>query len=346
MLVEQAVGAFCAATGLALDHLPDPHGATGDAVGRLALTTTEGVAPRLYKPLVRRVDRPEALGAVKAEISASDEAAVLVAPRLSAALAKQCRTIELPFLDGDGNAFLKDQGLLILVSGQKRDAATRANRPRATVGRAGTPTGLQVVFALLSDPALAKATSQKLQAAVGVALGSVTAVLGDLEQQGKVERIGWGKGWRVPDWNPLLESWTKDYPLVLRPKLRSFRFRSPGQGLWWRKLDPQVYGGQWGGEVAASRLGTVLKPERTLLYLQPEAMRLGLAQLIKTQGLRSDPEGDVEVVEAFWNNERLGLGGATVPVPLVIADLLASLDSRNIEAALELRESWIHGVEA
>jgi hypothetical protein len=75
-------------------------------------------------------------------------------------------------------------------------------------------------------------------------------------------------------------------------------------------------------------------------------MRLGLAQLIRTQGLRSDPEGDVEVVEAFWTNERLSLSGATVPVPLVIADLLASLDSRNIEAALELRESWIKNFES
>ena len=50
----------------------------------------------------------------------------------------------------------------------------------------------------------------------------------------------------------------------------------------------------------------------------------------------------MEVVEAFWSNERLGLSSTTVPIPLVIADLLASLDSRNIEAAQELRGSWIN----
>ena len=172
------------------------------------------------------------------------------------------------------------------------------------------------------------------------------AVLGDLEQRGLLNRIGWGKGWNVRRWQLLLEEWTTQYPIALRPKLRSFRFRSPGQGQWWKEVNPADYGGQWGGEVAAALLGTVLKPQQSLLYLQPEAMRLGLAQLIRTQGLRSDPEGDVEVLEAFWSNERLGLNGATVPVPLVIADLLASLDSRNIEAALELRRSWIHGVEA
>jgi hypothetical protein len=203
------------------------------------------------------------------------------------------------------------------------------------------------VFALLSDPALIKATSQVLHQAAGVSLGTVPAVLGDLEQRGLLIRVGWGKGWQVRDWRPLLDEWARQYPLVLRPKLRSFRFRSPGQGQWWQEVNPADYGGQWGGEVAAALLGTVLKPQQSLLYLQPEAMRLGLARLIREQGLRPDPDGrgDVEVVEAFWNNERLGLSGATVPVPLVIADLLASLDSRNIEAALELRESWIRGVE-
>ena len=128
--------------------------------------------------------------------------------------------------------------------------------------------------------------------------------------------------------------------------LSTLSFISPGQGLWWHDVNPADYGGQWGGEIAAAQLGTVLRPQQSLLYLPPEAMRLGMAQRIRIQGLRSDPEGDVEVVEAFWSNERLGLSGATVPIPLVIADLLASLDSRNIEAALELRETWIRGVEA
>ena len=81
--------------------------------------------------------------------------------------------------------------------------------------------------------------------------------------------------------------------------------------VWWQEVNPADYGGQWGGEVAAALLGTVLKPQQSLLYLQPEAMRLGLSS-------------------------------TTVPIPLVITDLLASLDSRNIEAARELRCSWIN----
>jgi hypothetical protein len=313
----------------------------------LALTPEPGAPERLYRPLLRQIDRAETLGAIKAELQEGPEPGVVVTPKLNAALARQCRAMDMPFLDGQGNAYLREPGVLILVMGQRQSQPGQGGAVRRASGRAGTGTGLKLVFALLSDPGLLKATSPVLREAAGVSLGSVPAVLGDLEQRGLLLRIGWGKGWQVPRWQPLLEAWTTQYPLALRPKLRSFRFRSPGQGHWWQGVNPADYGGQWGGEVAAALLGTVLKPQQSLLYLQPEAMRLGLARLIREHGLRPDPDGsgDVEVVEAFWSNERLGLSVATVPIPLVIADLLASLDSRNIEAAMELRESWLRGVE-
>ncbi len=345
LLLEAVIAAFQASTGLPLELLEDPGGRGSGASGRLALTLEPGAPARLYKPLLRRIDRAETLGAIKAELHENPEPGVLVTPKLSAALAQQCRELELPFVDGQGNAYLREPGMVILVTGQRQSQGGQGAAVRRATGRAGTATGLKLVFALLSDPGLLKATSPVLREAAGVSLGSVPAVLGDLEQRGLLVRIGWGKGWQVPRWQPLLEEWTMQYPLALRPKLRSFRFRSPGQGQWWKEVNPAEYGGQWGGEVAAALLGTVLKPQLSLLYLQPEAMRLGLAQLIRSQGLRSDPQGDVEVVEAFWSEERLGLSGATVPIPLVIADLQASLDSRNIEAALELRGSWIHSVE-
>jgi hypothetical protein len=346
LLLDEVIAAFQVSTGLPLELVTDPGGGGTSAGWRLALTLEPGGPARLYRPLLRRIDRAETLGAIKAELEESPESGVLVTPKLSGALAQQCRAMEMPFLDGQGNAYLKEPGVLILVMGQRRNQSGQGGAVRRATGRAGTATGLQLVFAMLSDPALIKATSQVLHKAAGVSLGSVPAVLGDLEQRGMLLRVGWGKGLQVRDWRPLLDEWAKQYPLTLRPKLRSFRFRSPGQGQWWHEVNPADYGGQWGGEVAAAQLGTVLKPQQSLLYLQPEAMRLGLAQLIRSQGLLSDPEGDVEVVEAFWSKERLGLSGATVPAPLVIADLLASLDSRNIEAAQELREIWIRGVEA
>lgn len=345
-LLQRAVEAFRASTGLQLKEQPAPVGTSQEQGWQLVLEAPTGTGPRVYRALVRTIDGPEALGALAAELRQSRDPGVLVLSRASAPVVQQCRAMGLPFIDAQGNAYLQERDLLILVAGQKQRTEQESTGPQGASGRATTPTGLKLVFALLSQPALAKATTQALQQASGVSMGSIPAVLGDLEQRGVLVRLGWGRGLQVRDWSRLLDEWALHYAVRLRPRLRSMRFRSPGQGLWWQGLDPQVYGGQWGAEVAAAQQGTVLKPERALLYLQPEAMRLGLAQLIQSQGLRRDPAGDVEVVEAFWQNERLGSGGPCVPIPLVIADLQASLDSRNVEAAVELKEIWLRGLEA
>lgn len=343
--LEQAVEAFRGTTGLDIQLLASPSGPDEEQSWRVGVAAAPGKELRRYRPLLRSISRREALGAVKVQLEEVGEPGLLVAPRLSSTMAQHCRAIDLPFIDGQGNGYLAEEGLLVFVTGQKATRPEAAGRRQGTTGRSTGVTGLKLVFALLCDPALTHANSQSLKEAAGVGLASVSAVVGDLEARGQLADLGWGKGWQVRSWSRLLDDWVQHYPLKLRPKLRSYRFRSPGQGLWWKQVDPGTYGGQWGGEVAASQLGSVLVPERAVLYLQPEAMRLGVAQLVKTQGLRSDPQGDVEVVEGFWSNDRLGLTGDTVPIPLVIADLQASLDGRNIEAARELREIWLRGVE-
>lgn len=345
-VVKQAVEAFRASTGLDLElrpWWPEP----GQEPGwELFLRTEQGAAPRVFRALVWSVESVDALGAAQAALQKGGVRGLLVFSRASEAVADQCRTMGLPFIDGQGNAYLQAKDLLILVTGQKRPRVDQGHRAEGVTGRASTPTGLKLVFALLSQPVLCQGTTQALHEAAGIGLGSVPAVLGDLEQRGLLVRRGWGKGWQVRDWNQLLEMWASHYPVRLRPRLRSLSFRSPGQGLWWQRVDPQLFGGQWGGEVAAHQLGTVLQPEKAVLYLPQPAMRLGLAHLMKTEGLRSDPAGDVEVLEAFWDPSRIGIRGAYVPLPLVIADLLASLDSRNIAAAVELKEIWRRGVDA
>ena len=67
-LVQQAVEAFQASTGLELQLRPAPPG-LGQAGGwHLILTPEGGGLPRVYRALVRSIDRAEALGAIKAEL--------------------------------------------------------------------------------------------------------------------------------------------------------------------------------------------------------------------------------------------------------------------------------------
>jgi len=345
-LVQQAVEAFRASTGLDLTAQPWPAEPGSESAWKLLFNPGAGAMPRVFQAVVWPVEQVEGLGAAQAALQQVNGPGILVFSQVAEPVAEQCRAMGLPFIDGQGNAYLQEKDLLILVQGQKRSRVDRGARAEGVTGRASTATGLKLVFALLSEPALTQATTQTLHEAAGLALGSVPAVLGDLEQCGLVIRRGWGKGWHVPNWSQLLEMWTSHYPVRLRPRLRRLRFRSPGQGLWWQHVDPQQWGGQWSGEVAAHQLGTVLKPEKSLLYLPPPALQRGLAQLMQAEGLRSDPTGDVEVVEAFWDANQIGGSGACVPLPLVIADLQASLDARNLEAAAELKEIWRRGVEA
>jgi hypothetical protein len=69
----------------------------------------------------------------------------------------------IAFIDGVGNAYLKDRGLQIFVTGQMRRQGQEITGTRLPTGRASTPIGLKLVFALLSNPALTMATTQMLQ---------------------------------------------------------------------------------------------------------------------------------------------------------------------------------------
>jgi hypothetical protein len=117
------------------------------------------------------------------------------------------------------------------------------------------------------------------------------------------------------------------YPERLRPKLILGRFR--GEYNWWLhvKLDPLA--AQWGGEVAAAKLTQYLKPEITTIYTDLQQ----LDQLLLVNRLKRDATGDVEILERFWKpGEKLEDNELVHPI-LIYADLLATGNERNIEAA-------------
>lgn len=97
----------------------------------------------------------------------------------------------------------------------------------------------------------------------------------------------------------------------------------------------------WGGEIAAARLTDYLKPETATLYLDPKMGRHALTKLIATHRLRADPEGNVEILDKFWNVPTDKTQPEIVPPILVYADLVASLNPRNLEVANLLRERYI-----
>ena len=57
--------------------------------------------------------------------------------------------------------------------------------------------------------------------------------------------------------------------------------------------------------------------------------------------LRADPQGQVETLEAFWKLPGADTAPDLVPPLLVYADLMATLDPRNLEVAKQIRAQYV-----
>lgn len=284
-----------------------------------------------------RVDRVATLGHLKARHDLLGERHLLFAPYITTTIAKQCRELDIAFLDTAGNAYFQAPGLYVFVTGEK-PAGLMATVMGA--GGGGTPTALRVVFALLCKPELLNAPYRDIVDAAGVALGALGWVFFDLEARGFIAGKQRKHNRRFLEPVRLFDEWVTNYPIKLRPKLNPQRFKAPNPD-WWKNAVLTDLGAYWGGEIAAARLTDYLKPETATLYLDPQMGRDALTKLIATHRLRADPEGNVEILDKFWNVPTDTTQPEIVPPILVYADLVASLNPRNLEVANLIRERYI-----
>jgi hypothetical protein len=142
----------------------------------------------------------------------------------------------------------------------------------------------------------------------------------------------------------LFEEWVTNYPIKLRPKLNARRFRAENPE-WWKQVDLTGLRAYWGGEIAAHRLTNYLKPTTCTIYIERDQNKAeptrGLAKLVAANRLRADLEGDIEVLDAFWYLPPTIAYPDVVPPILAYADLIATLDPRNLEVAKLIREQYI-----
>lgn len=343
-----------------LEHAIDALGKTTGIIGRIIATepnlvpgnradaTIEiNVAGKLHKYLVeiKRIDRFAAIGQIKNQLDRFQRPGLLVAPRITTETADKCRELDVQFIDANGNAFLHAPGLYVLVKGQR----TKENENRAVAAidapRGGTATALRIVFMLLCRPELLNAPYREINQAARVALGTVGWVFFDLNARGHTTG-GQKKGdRRMLERKRLIDEWVTNFPIKLRPKLNTKRFHAPNPD-WWRRVDIAKYGAQWGGEVAADKLTNHLKPNTVTIYMQPEGMNRNLQKLVVKNKLRAATNGEIEILEAFWDFPPDQAMPDIVPPLLVYADLLATMDPRNFEVAQMIYEKRIHALEA
>jgi hypothetical protein len=303
----------------------------------LVLPAREGVPASVvsYTVVVREFDRAD-MGADTDGASVVNEMhshKLRVLPRISNARGLALRKHGLSYLDAGGNAFLQGDNHFVLISGMKApDLAFATSKD----GGVATVSALKVIFTVLCDPALLNASYRDIAKAAGVALGAIGPILDDLVRRRFT--VGRKPDVQLTDPMRLLDEWATNYPTRLRPKLRPRRFTANLPD-WRERIDLHECGGFWGAEIAADRYTRYLKPATATIYMPPEPAKL--TELVTRARLRPDPTGDIEVLDVFWTMPIDPEYPDLVPRVLVYADLLASLEPRNIEVARLLYQEQI-----
>jgi hypothetical protein len=248
---------------------------------------------------------------------------MLVANRIFPKIKEELRQKEIPYLEANGNIFLKKAKLFMLVDTQK-PLQIEKNKGN----RAFTKTGLKVLFYLLQHKEAINLTQRELAEKARVGLGNIPQVIDGLKETGYLIPLN-NKTYVWENRKALLERWIAQYATVLRPKLVKERYALKGQ---WQDIALDNHKTLWGGEPAADILTNHLRPEKFLIYTQEDRM-----DLIKNYRLMPVKNGEIEVLDMFWKQEK----GETVPPLLVYADLMLEGGKRNKETAEKIYNEYI-----
>lgn len=287
----------------------------------------------LFAVEVRNIITRVTLGGAIQQFHLFKEKGMLVARYITPQIADELKEMDIPFMDVAGNAYINEPPLLIFIKGNKPADKYRLEQPARTF----RPAGLQVIFALLCNPGLENAPFREIANKASVALGTVGWVMYDLRRTNYLMDLHPRKR-RLIRKDNLLNRWAAAYPEQLRPKKMLGRFRTDKQD-WQKYTEIKDIKGLWGGELAANILTKYLKPQIYTIYA-----KLPIGRFLLKNKLKKDINGDIEILNIFWEFERDRLNNKLVPPLLIYADLLATGDARNIETARIIYDRELTGL--
>jgi len=231
---------------------------------------------------------------------------------------------QIPYLEANGNFFIKQRNIFIFVDTQKpvKSIKTKGNR-------AFTKTGLKVLFYLLQHKEHINLTQRELAEKTGVGLGNIPQVIEGLKETGFLIPLN-NRAWVWQNRKLLLERWVAEYGTVLKPKLRRERYNFQGN---WKHIHLNHELTVWGGEPAAESLTNYLRPEKLILYTKENR-----TSLMRNYRLIPNPDGEIETFEMFWQPDKQQ---TYAPAILVYADLLLEGGNRNSETAEKILNEYI-----
>jgi len=248
---------------------------------------------------------------------------MLIANRIFPKIKEELREKGIAYLEANGNIYLKKDDLFLFIDTQKPLGIEKTKGNRAF-----TKTGLKVVFYLLQHKEAINLTQRELADLTDVALGNIPQVINGLKETGYLIPLN-NKTYVWENRKVLLERWIAEYATVLRPKLVKERYTLKGN---WQEIPFDNQKTVWGGEPAADLLTNHLRPEKFLIYTKENRM-----DMIKNYRLIPDKNGEVEVLEMFWNINKT----KTAPPIVVYADLMLEGGKRNKETAVKIYNEYI-----
>ncbi|WP_186313840.1 type IV toxin-antitoxin system AbiEi family antitoxin [Kocuria marina] len=258
------------------------------------------------------------------------EPLLVLAPFVHPRSAQQLRNAGIRFLDAAGNAYLRFEGVLIDVRGRRPDPSiTLRTRKARTSTNLFAPRRAQVVFALLSWPALLGASVRSIATAAKVSVGQAQSTLELLDEHDFLDRHTGSLLRR----EVLAEHWADAFATGLGPKTLLHQFRGDPS-----RMELDGHGAIYvSGEQAAP---WIRDPETATLYVEEFSPEMAL-----TNRWRADGTANIMVRSVFWAypDQDVDPRFPTVAPPLLVyADLKSTRESRQLEAAQQIKESHAH----
>ena len=209
---------------------------------------------------------------------------------------------------------------MLHIEGKRIEKAYKVNQPRAF-----QKAGIKLIFQFLVNPEKVQLTYRELTELANISLGSVGIIMQELLDHNFILITGQTK--KLKNTKELLNRWITAYHDLLRPRIfkKHMRFIKQVSYVRWKEINLNQTDGLafWGGETGATLLNGYLQPGIFTIYTNRNW------QSFKNIELVPDENGNVEILEIFWNPQTF----KGIPPLLIYADLMRSGSDRNLETA-------------
>ncbi len=275
--------------------------------------------------------RPSQVGQLHDQAKLYQKEIFLVASNYITPSAKRLlKEYRISYLDSGGNIHLKLNKGLIFIEGKHVKPPSEKYKNRAF-----TKVGAKLIYTLLREPSYADLNYRSLSEISTCSLGSISKIMDHLKKEQFIINLP-NKKIKLIQQDKLMAKWIETLKNQLLPAMLIGKYNFPRSKKWHEINLKQKQGYRWGGEVAASILTKNLRPQEYTIYTSKKS-----SELMKDFKLTPDKNGELSVYREFWNDGSTQTKSATVDPVLIYAELMASSDSRNIEAANDIKEMFL-----